>query len=299
MSALEKKYRRNFVVAVVLHIAIVGGVVCLEEFMPVRRAPEVIAVEWVPPALLGEMPEGKGTGKGMYKAPEAMLQEPGSARPSNSASDDQPAPTKSRSDEIAILTPKAAPKKPVTAAKPTAPATTAKKTTPATSTRTTTAKTSATATGRGSSADAIKQRFASALSSSADGTPYGDNKPAGGGTGKGKRIGSPDGSLDGVPEGIGQGTPGWQYYRHIHDVMYQAWDQMGSTLDKKLVATVTLRIARDGSVADAAMRVGSGNRVMDDSVMSAVRKVTRLEPPPDSLVRGSFATITVNFSAEG
>ncbi|MCG3147675.1 MAG: hypothetical protein PCFJNLEI_01116 [Verrucomicrobiae bacterium] len=296
MSALEKKYRRNFIVAIVLHVAIVGGLVCWEEFVPAGRGPEVIAVEWVPAALLGEMPEGKGTGKGMYKAPEATFQEPGSARPSNSASDDQPAPTKVPGDEIAIPTAKAAVKKPTTTAKATSAATTAKKTTkPAVST----AKKTGTTSGKGSSADDIKRRFASALTSSANGTPYGDNKLAGGGTAKGGRIGSPDGSVDGVPEGIGQGTPGWQYYRHIHDVLYNAWDQADGSLDRKLVATVTLRIARDGSVADAALRVGSGNRVMDESVMTAVRKVPRLDPPPDMLVRGAYAIINVNFSAEG
>jgi TonB family protein len=300
MSALEKRYRRNFFVAIVLHVALVGGVICWEEFVPTGRAPEAIAVQWVPAALLGEMPEGKGTGKGMYKAPEASLGEPASSRPGNSPSDESPAPKKPSANEIALPATKPAPKKPATTAKPAATSakpTTAKTTTAGSSTAKTTSTTSG--AGKAASADDIRRRFASALSSSADGTPYGDNRPAGGGTAKGGRIGSPDGSPDGVPEGIGQGTPGWRYYKHIHDVLYQAWDQTEGALDRKLVATVQLRIARDGSVAEATMRFGSGNRAMDESVMAAVRRVPRLDPPPDMLVRNGYAIINVNFSAEG
>jgi TonB family protein len=151
-------------------------------------------------------------------------------------------------------------------------------------------------------ADEIRRRFASALKAAGDGeggTAYGDGKVAGGGTGKSNHLGSPDGSPDGVPGGVGQGTPFWKYFQGVHDQMYEAWEQPGSALDKKLIATVMIKVARDGSITDVELQRSSGNKLMDDSAVTAARKVLHLEPPPDSLVRGSTADITVDFQVEG
>ena len=89
-----------------------------------------------------------------------------------------------------------------------------------------------------------------------------------------------------------------QYYQHIHDVLYEAWDQPGNAADKHLVTTVALKIARNGSIADASVKIGSGNKLMDESVLTAARKVPHLAPPPATLVRGGFAVITVNFQVK-
>ena len=128
---------------------------------------------------------------------------------------------------------------------------------------------------------------------------YGDGKEAGGGKGTSGRIGSPTGSPDGMVGGVGQGSPFWQYYQHVHDQMYEAWEQPGDSLSQKLVAKVLIRVARDGTIADAALRNSSGNKLMDDSALTAARKVQRLEPPPDALVKGAFAEITIDFQVEG
>ncbi|MEI6084327.1 MAG: TonB family protein [Verrucomicrobiota bacterium] len=298
MSALEKRYRRNFIVAVVLHIGIIGGIVLLEQLPSFGNRTET-PLAFVEADILGELPEGAGTGRGAYKAPEPESIKAQLPAPANSSSDDTVAPEPKRSpvpkadpNEIAIPTKKPTPKKTsvvATAAKPVA----TKK--PAAAVSNSAAQTG----GTSSSAADIKRRFASALASSADGTAGGDNKPAGGGKGKGSRIGSPGGSPDGVAGGVGQGTPNWQYFRQVHDALYQAWEQPDSAVDKKLMTTVALRVARDGSIADASVRLGSGNKSMDESVLSAVRRVPRLDPPPDALVRGEYAVITVNFQAEG
>jgi len=81
--------------------------------------------------------------------------------------------------------------------------------------------------------------------------------------------------------------------------MYEAWEQPGSVIDKTLVATVLIRIARDGSIASVELQRSSGNRLMDDSALAAARKVEHLEPPPDGLLKGSTANITVDFQVEG
>ena len=322
MSATDKRYRRNFVIALTLHAVAIAGLIGWEQFLSdvtgARPGSEIIEAD-----ILGELPAGTGTGRGEYKAPEPPGNPPPAAATAapepaqNLAGDEAAAPEpktvalpKADPNEIAIPK-KSVTKKPPVETKPTANTSTGKK--PATPTASTTAKaaattgkttastgkTTSTGTGHGSSAEDIKNRFANALKSSANGTPYGDGKPAGGGTGTSGKIGSPNGTADGVVGGIGQGTPNWQYYQHVHDVLYEAWEQPGTALDKRLITTVALRIARDGSVAEATVKVGSGNKLMDDSVLAAVRKVPRLDPPPEALVRGAFAVIAVNFSVEG
>ncbi len=295
MNASAKRYRRNFIIALLLHGGVIVGIVAWEQFFSdvsfARPSSEIIEAD-----ILGELPAGTGTGRGLYKAPEPAGPAPAVPTPpaQNLAEDEVATPeqksvaqSKADPNEIAI------PKKSTTK-KPTV-ASTGKK-----SVTNTTAKASATTgAGKGSSAEDIKNRFAKALGSSAGGTPYGDGKAAGGGTGKSGKIGSPSGTADGVVGGIGQGTPNWQYYQHVHDALYEAWDQPGTALDKRLMTTVALRIARDGSVTEATVKVGSGNKLMDDSVLAAVRKVPRLEPPPDTLVRGAYAIIAVNFQVEG
>lgn len=317
MSTLEQRYRRNFILAVVLHVAIVGGVVVVEK-LPVFADHQESPPAFVEAALLGEAPEGNGTGLGPYKAPDplpapapapAPAPSPASAPVPSAPSDESAAPepkvaTPVHSDPSEVLLPakKSSTKKPATE---TPTKTVAKSTTP---TKTTTAKKPAPAVasagktsgnGTGTGADEFRRRFASALTSYENGTPGGDNKPGGGGKGKGGNVGSPNGVKNGVPGGVGQGSANWEYFRQVHDVLYQAWDQPDSALDKKLMTTVALRVARDGSIADASVRVGSGNKSMDASVLAAVRKVPRLDPPPDVLMRGEYAVITVNFQAEG
>jgi len=298
---MSVRYRRNLVIATILHVAIIASVVLWENFLGGFGRPAEASVSLYTPAdILGDMPKGEGYGRGAYKPPAEPAGANMVAGPSEhmAASDESTAPTptkvaqpKSDPNDIAIQK-KTANKKSASETKPT----TAKK---SAKTTTVNAKASA-ATGmaKGSSADDIKNRFARALTAAGDGTPYGDGKKAGGGSGKG-RIGSPNGSPDGVVGGVGQGSANWKYFEHVHDVMYEAWEQPGSALDRKFIATVQLRVARDGSITDVSLRIPSGNKVMDDSVLSAARKVQRLDPPPDNLVRGATADITVDFQVEG
>jgi TonB family protein len=81
--------------------------------------------------------------------------------------------------------------------------------------------------------------------------------------------------------------------------MYDAWSQSGSSLDKKLMTSVWLRIARDGSITDVSLKNSSGNRAMDESVLEAARKVLRLDPPPSGLIEGDTAKVSVEFQVEG
>jgi TonB family protein len=310
MSSQDKIFRRNFVVAAIMHVVVIAGIVVWEEFLPHGPVNTSASVELVVPAdILGELPVGPGSGKGMYAPPPPQpepVQAPAGPSERTFTPDESAAPAREvalpRNDpnEIKIPTKKPVKQPPVkpTTAKVTetvkaVPTPTKTKSTPSTGTSTGTAK--------GPTADQIRQHFLSAMrsSGSGDGTPYGDNRPAGGGSGKSKAIGSPNGSVNGVAGGIGAGSPFWEYYQHVHDKMYHAWEQPGSVTDRKLMSVVMLKVGRDGSVMDVSLKRSSGNRVMDDSALSAARKVQMLQPPPDALVRDSAANISVEFQMEG
>jgi TonB family protein len=320
MSTIEKRFRRNFIVACIAHAVLIGGIVFFEGVINTARSNAPAAVDLITPAdILGDLPKGPGVGRGNYTPPtepagESVTPSAGASAPA-STPEEQPA-TKAKAappetkdpNEIAI------PKKPPAKQPKKSADASAKKATPSdksTDKPTTTAKKvvangkSSTKTGSPTtveSAASIRQRFASALSAGEGGSSGGDNRAPGGGTGESKygRLGSPDGSADGIAGGIGKGSPFWSYYMHVHDRMYEAWDQPGQStaLDKKLVTTILLRIARNGRIDGVRLERSSGNKLMDDSALSAAHNVPRLDPLPEGL-GGDFAEISVNFRLEG
>jgi TonB family protein len=291
-------FRRNFIIAAIVHVVFVGGLVAWELFAPrlshsVPTPVEII----VPPPILGDSRKGPGVGRGAYAPPAPTpVPSPAPAMPTGAA-DETPAPTpsptpvapvRSTADEVSIprktTTP---PKKTTTTATPTKP-----------KTGSTTKVASATPSGV-ASAEQIRQRFLKAAGNGeAGGTPYGDGRSAGGGSGNGK-IGSPDGSPNGVVGGVGAGSPNWEYYQHVHDRMYEAWEQPSTVQDRQLATTLLLKVGRDGRIAGVSVYRSSGNKLMDDSALTAARKVNLLEPPPAPLLKGTEAAITVVFQVEG
>jgi outer membrane biosynthesis protein TonB len=324
MSTMEKRFRRNFVVACIVHVAIIGGIVVFEGVFSNAHSNVPATTELIIPAdILGDLPTGAGTGRGNYAPPppEPASENTGApsapsepaAKPAEPVAPKATVPPPDAKDPNDILIPKKPvakeTKKPVdtTARKPDATDKTADKTVD----KTATAK-KAVANAKPSvktgpatpavSADTIRQRFASALAASEGGNAGGDNKAPGGGSGVSKygRLGSPDGAADGIAGGVGKGSQFASYYMHVHDRMYEAWDQPGQakSLDKKLVTTLILHVARDGRIEGVRLDRPSGNKLMDDSVMSAAHSVPRLDPLPEGL-GGDFAEISVNFRLEG
>jgi len=321
MSTIEKRFRRNFGVACFVHAALIGGIIFFEGAFHRAQSNAPIAAELITPAdILGDLPTGTVNGRGAYTAPPpepAHQPEAASAGPAETTAAPVPRtapkvkaapPETTGPNEIAVPKKQVVkqPKKPSdvmtkeaamgdkTAQKS---ATTAKKAV-ATAKSSTQSGTASTA----ESAASIRRRFASALASADGGSDGGDNRPAGGGTGESKygRLGSPDGAADGIAGGDGKGSLFWSYYLHVHDVMYEAWDQPGKAVDfdKKLVTTILLRVARDGRIDGVRMQHSSGNELMDNSVMAAAHSVPKLDPLPEGL-GGDFAEISVNFRLEG
>lgn len=316
MSTIEKRFRRNFVVACLVHAALIGGIVLFEGVINSARPNAPVAVELVPPDILGDLPKGPGQGRGNYAPPPPEpAGEPAAATPRLSEPapppDEEPAPkVKAPAPPVKDPNEVAIQKKPTTKELKKSTDTSVKKTATSAKSTTNTVKTVASArpstrSGSSSSAESatsIRQRFATALASAEGGTRGGDNRAAGGSTGESKygRLGSPDGSPDGIAGGIGKGSPFWSYYMQVHDRMYEAWEQPGQAVgfDKKLVATILLRVARDGRIDGVRLQHSSGNKLMDDSALTAAHNVPRLDPLPEGL-GGDFAEISVNFRLEG
>lgn len=83
------------------------------------------------------------------------------------------------------------------------------------------------------------------------------------------------------------------YYATVYDAMYGAWKQPGSAA-MGLTAQVSIRVQRNGTITNPGLIRSSGSKVMDDSVMEAVRRVARLRPLPAE-IRESSLDITIEF----
>lgn len=86
----------------------------------------------------------------------------------------------------------------------------------------------------------------------------------------------------------------------IHDRFYSQWEQPTSLYggETEFVATVEIRIERDGRISSFEVIRSSGNFVMDDSIRKAGNRVRRIDPLPDGLGKGGNYTIRINFELE-
>jgi TonB family protein len=71
------------------------------------------------------------------------------------------------------------------------------------------------------------------------------------------------------------------YYNHVHERMYAVWQQPAQLKSLPgLSAEVRLTVAPNGRITDRAKVRGSGNELMDDSVMKAVHAISTLRALP-------------------
>ncbi|MEI6339551.1 MAG: energy transducer TonB [Verrucomicrobiota bacterium] len=86
----------------------------------------------------------------------------------------------------------------------------------------------------------------------------------------------------------------------IHDRFYSQWEQPTSVFDstKSFVSTLQIRIEKNGRVSDVKILKGSGNVLMDESVMAAARKVLQIDPLPAGLGSDGAYTVNINFELE-
>ena len=113
------------------------------------------------------------------------------------------------------------------------------------------------------------------------------NKGNGGGDGSGKGTGKSGSGTGGASQF------GW-YIEMLRDRYYSRWDQPIG-IGQDLIATVKMRIMKDGTISKAEIVKSSGNPQMDESVATALQKVHQIDPLPAGLGNGEFYEINVNF----
>lgn len=59
-----------------------------------------------------------------------------------------------------------------------------------------------------------------------------------------------------------------------------------------------VKILKDGSIASAEIVKGSGNPVMDSSVLAALKRVSRIDPLPGGLGTTDGYTVNINFELQ-
>lgn len=57
---------------------------------------------------------------------------------------------------------------------------------------------------------------------------------------------------------------------------------------------VKIRIEKDGHISDVSLAQSSGNAIMDDSVLSAAKGVTQVDPLP-AAIKDSFYIVPIEF----
>lgn len=154
---------------------------------------------------------------------------------------------------------------------------------------------------------------ASPAANKAKATP-GANKPAekkaGGPTGsKPANSGTTGGPATGP--GKGQGTTGrgpgagpasdfGAYFSQLRDRYYAVWNQPTS-LERAggdLIATLRIKVQRDGTVLAYEIVKSSGNSVMDGSVLAAAEQVKNIDALPAGLGREDTVDIPINFKLD-
>lgn len=99
--------------------------------------------------------------------------------------------------------------------------------------------------------------------------------------------------------GGGDSDFGW-YHEMIHDSLYSQWDQPTSLFGEghKFSCVLQIKIAQDGTVADASITKSSGNPVMDESVLAAAKRTKKIAPLPAGLTKGDTYTINIAFELD-
>lgn len=101
-----------------------------------------------------------------------------------------------------------------------------------------------------------------------------------------------------TPHQGGEAFPFSWYLALVRQKMYEAWDQPSELAGAGLVTVVSIRVQRDGSITGRELVRSSGNTVVDDSVMKAVRSVSRLKELPAGF-GGAYKDITIEFELTG
>ena len=96
----------------------------------------------------------------------------------------------------------------------------------------------------------------------------------------------------------GRANFGW-YHEMIHYRFFGLWEQPTSMVGSaKFTTTLKITIAGNGRISSFSVLRSSGNVVMDESVLAAASRVSRIDAPPKDLVSGGSYTVNINFELD-
>lgn len=276
----RREYRRTFAVVAAVHFGALLIFLIVGKLAPSKKPPEIT---WL---MGGELGGGES-------APEVATPDP-EPEPMTPDPEPEPVPEPPPPALSELVIPQATP--PPATPKPATP----KPTTPKPATPKATPKKTATPK-------------ASPAPDKPKGTP-GPNKSAekkaDGSTGAAAvKAGNTGGPAVGA--GKGQGTTGrgpgagpssdfGGYFSQLRDRYYAVWNQPTS-LERAggdLIATLRIKVKRDGTVLSFEIVKSSGNSVMDGSVLAAAEQVKNIDALPAGLGRDDVVDIPINFKLD-
>jgi TonB family protein len=115
-----------------------------------------------------------------------------------------------------------------------------------------------------------------------------------------------DSALSGIQNGLSSSTeiysPGGgsgqsyaNFLQSVKTIYADAWDVPSGVTDTSPIATVSVTIARDGSVVSSRITDPSGNALVDQSVQATLNRVRRTVPLPEDS-KEMQRTVTIRFN---
>lgn len=279
---MNTELKKNFVLSLILHAAVLACIVLVTAFAPQPRVDTPIMMTFGGPG------EGGGGGEEAPPPPPPTKEETPQTKQVETPPKVEPARIIPKPDEMVV--PKVEKKKPVEKPKETPKKEEVKKTeskkedtkpkvVPSTklvkrtdSTKDSKSKTPAKPDPRYSQS-AILNRLGKAI-----------NVKAG-----------PVGSGPGTNAGPGGGGSQFgEYYSMLSSILYEAWDTPG-TATPSMSTVVQVRIGNDGTLSFVKVVRKSGSDIMDESVIGAVLKTKKVPQPPAGLP----SEVTITFQPEG
>ena len=113
-----------------------------------------------------------------------------------------------------------------------------------------------------------------------------------------KNASTGNGSLSGNAGATGNPANASWYGNMLHDRFYREWEQPTTVVASgaKLSALAKIRIEKDGRISDFKIVRSSGNVVVDESVETVGKKVTRVDALPAGIGSGGHYDVNINFA---
>jgi colicin import membrane protein len=89
-----------------------------------------------------------------------------------------------------------------------------------------------------------------------------------------------------------------KYYADVWERIQESWRSPSLSVSKGLLTIVSIKIRKDGRIADWTIEQRSGNRAYDESIARALRSIDTLPPFPSSLTT-DYLEVGFNFHPPG